>query len=131
MAFALNIGGVDADVIGGDKDLAIRLILRARQLAPCLPEFDDDTPERTAVVAILKGVAARAASIGTGTIASQGRNGTNRSYRDVRSAFFPEDISGLRLLCPDGATQPTRAMPVGSFPTERPLSKLFPEGGYS
>lgn len=131
MAFALTIGGVTVGDLGGDADLMVRLILRARELAPCLPDFAEDTSERTAVIAVLKGVAARAASIGTGTIASQGRNGTSRSYRDVRSAFFPEDISGLRMLCPEGSTQSAHGMPVGSFPTDRPLSRLFPEGDYT
>ncbi len=130
MTFALTIGGVTPDDIGGDTDRAIRLVLRARELAPGLPDFPDDSAERKAVLAVMKGVAERAGVIGTGALASQGRNGTNRSYRDVRSAFFPEDISGLRSLIP-GADTTGRAMPLGSFPTDRPLSKLFPEGGYS
>jgi hypothetical protein len=131
MAFALSIGGVTPEDIGGD-DRAVRIILRALQIAPCLPEFAEDAPERTAVLAILKGVADRAASIGTGTIASQGRNGTNRSYRDVPSAFFPEDISGLRLLCPTGTAPSDPSLPVGSFPKARPTAALFPaEGSYS
>lgn len=130
MVFELSIGGVTAQDIGGDQDDVVLLILRAKELAPCLPAFPANSDERTAVLAIMKAVAKRAASIGTGTIASQGRNGTSRTYRDVRSAFFPENISGLRMLCPDGAPA-QGAMPVGSFPNERPISRLFPEGPYS
>jgi hypothetical protein len=130
MTFSLSIGGVAPEEIGGDQDLAVRLVLRARELAPGVPEFAHFASERTAVLAILKGVYKRAAEIGTSVIASQGRNGTTRSYRDIRSAFFPEDISGLRSLAVDGAPAPS-ALPVGSFPKDRPLSKLFPEGGYT
>jgi hypothetical protein len=131
MAFVLSIGGVTPEDLGGDQDDAVNIILRAKELAPCLPEFAEDTPERTAVLAVLKAVVKRAASIGTGTIASQSRNGTSRSYRDVRSAFFPENISALRMLCPDGTAPSQGALPVGSFPTDRPISRIFPEGRYS
>lgn len=131
MAFELSIGGVTPDDLTGDPNDAVLIIMRAKELAPCLPSFDDGTDEHKAVLAVLMAVAKRAASIGTGTIASQSRNGTSRTYRYVRSAFFPENISALRMLCPDGTAPSQGALPVGSFPIDRPISRIFPEGRYS
>lgn len=130
MTIVLAAGGVQAQDLGPDTDLARRVLLRARRLAPCLADAVADEEKQAEVLAVLKGVYKRAVDIGTGVIASQGRNGTSRSYRDVRSAFTAEDVSDLRFLC-SGADAPAGAMPVGSFPTERPLSKLWPEGPYS
>lgn len=126
MSLVITAAGVSPEDLGTDTDLARRILIRARTVAPWLRTAGEGGELQADVLAILKGVYKRAADIGTGVIASQGRNGTSRSYRDIRSAFWQEDIDNLRSLGPDADT-PRRAMPAGSFPTDRPLSRLFPE----
>ncbi|NLP82592.1 hypothetical protein HF576_01900 [Microbacterium sp. CFH 90308] len=116
--------------LGGDEDLARRILVRARAVAPCITTFELDSDEGKDALAILKGVVARATIVGTGAVASQGRNGTTISFRDIRSSFAQEDLTGLRSLCGvDEAAAP--GLPRGSFPKDRPLAKVWPEGEYS
>jgi len=131
MPVILSAGGVTPDDLKPvDEDTARRVLLRAREVAPCLPSFGVDSELWKDARAILRAVAARAQAAGTGAVASQGRNGTTISYREIKSAFTSEDISGLRFLC--GSCAPAAAQaPVGSFPKARPLNNLWPEGEYS
>lgn len=119
------------DLPGVDDDLARRILVRARGVAPCIDGFAADSEERKNALAILKGVAARAAAIGTGAVSSHGRNGTSISYRDLRSSFAVEDIAGLRSLCSESGAAAAGALARGSFPKDRPVSRLWPEGEYS
>lgn len=131
MTIALAAGGVKHEDLGPDEKLARRILIEARRIAPWLATAGDGSELQKDVLAILDGVYKRAVDIGTGVVASQGRNGTNRSLRDIRDAFFTADIRDLRSLNPDApADAATAGMPLGSFPTDRPLSRLFPEGPY-
>ncbi len=116
--------------LGGDEDLARRILVRARALAPCIDGFEKDTEKWKDAVAILRGVAQVAASPAR-TVASQSRNGTSISFRDIKSAFSDEDVSGLRSLCGGPDTSLLPGLPRGSFPKDRPLEKVWPEGPYS
>lgn len=115
--------------IGSDEQLARRILVRARDIAPCVATLDQESEEGKDAIAILKGVYARATDVGTGAVASRSRNGTSISLRDIKSAFTVEDVSNLRSVCDTPSTP--AGMPRGSFPADRPLAKLWPEGDYS
>lgn len=128
MPLAFASDGIKPIDLGGDEDIARRVLVRARSIAPAIVTFPSGSEPYKDAVAILKAVAKRLAGMGTGTVASQGRNGTSLSTRDIRSAFFLDDIDGLRSLTLDGVeAQSAVGMPLGSFPTERPLSTVWPE----
>lgn len=119
--------GIQPSDIGTDTDIARRVLMRARRIAPCMASWPEALDLRADAIAILKAVYARATIVGTGAIASQSRNGTSISLRQVNSAWTQEDIDDLRTLCDQASATPAGALPLGSFPTERPLSKLWPE----
>jgi hypothetical protein len=75
---------------------------------------------------VLKRVANRWAETGTGAVQSMSRNGTSMTLRDVGHAFAPTDLRDLRLIF--GIPDPAHAGPLGSFPTDRLLSRIWPEG---
>ena len=131
MSIVITAAGVQpSDLAPLDEDSARRILIRAREVAPCLPTVAADSEIQKDALAILRGVGQRAQAIANaGVVASQGRNGTTISYRDIKSAFSDEDISGLRFLC--GDIGGGRVLPQGSFPTARPLANLWPEGEYS
>ncbi|POH63630.1 MULTISPECIES: hypothetical protein [Cryobacterium] len=113
--------------ISSDEDLARRILVRARSIAPCLNSIPEDDDRRLDAIAILKGVIAEVPAPGARRVKSRSRNGTSISYNDVAGAFSPDDILGLRSLC---AAAPS-GLPVGSFPEARPLDRQWPEGSYS
>ncbi|MFD4957144.1 hypothetical protein [Microbacterium sp. NPDC058389] len=117
--------------VGADEQLARRILIRARGIAPCIAGLDVESEEGKDALAILKGVYARAADVGTGAVSSRSRNGTSISLRDIKSAFAVEDIAGLRSLCGDVSVELPAAHARGSFPTDRPVSRLWPEGEYT
>lgn len=119
--------GIAAADVGPDENVARRILMRARRLAPCMATWPEELDLRQDAIAILKAVYARATVIGTGAIASQSRNGTSISLRQINSAWTQEDIDDLRSLCGQASAAPAGALPLGSFPTDRPLSKLWPE----
>lgn len=130
MPLAFSAGRITAAELNiSDEDLVRRVLLRARTIAPCIFSLPEGSEERKDALAILRSVAARASAIeaqGVGVVASQGRNGTSISFRDIKSAFWEEDVEGLRSLC-GAASATTQALPRGSFPKERPASQLWPE----
>lgn len=128
MPLAFASDGIKPVDLGGDEDVARRVLVQARRIAPAIVTFPSGSDPYKDAVAILKAVAKRLAGMGTGTVASQGRNGTSLSNRDIRSAFFADDIDDLRSLTLEGVEPATvTGLPVGSFPTERPLSRIWPE----
>lgn len=132
MSLVLAAAGVTPQDLGSDENLARRILIEARRIAPWLRTVGAGSPVHADVLAILDGVYKRATDIGTGVIASQGRNGTSRSYRDIRSAFFADDIRNLISLDPDSSDdEGYPGLPLGSFPADNPFSGIFPEGPYS
>ena len=130
MSIALaSLGIWAADLLPIDEDIARRVLVRAREIAPGIRTVVPGSEEQRDALAILRGVAARAAGLGAGTVASKGRNGTSISFRDIKSAFFDDDITSLRAIFAMPGEKPA-GMPVGSFPDDRPLRNLWPEGDY-
>lgn len=116
--------------IGSDENAARRILVRARDIAPCLDSLEGE--RRKDAIAILKGVFAELPEPGSGRVRSLSRNGTALTYADIESAFTTEAIAGLRSLC---GTTPTGAargsLPIGSFPESDIIARTWPEGNYS
>jgi hypothetical protein len=113
--------------ISTDEDLARRILVRARSIAPCLNDIPDDDDRKLDAIAILKGVVAEVPAPGARRVRSRGRNGTSISYSDVGGAFSDDDMASLRSLCDAG----TSGLPVGSFPQARAFGREWDEGLYS
>ncbi|UFU03441.1 hypothetical protein LQF12_02185 [Ruania suaedae] len=111
---------VPADLSGVDDAVARRLIVVARSIAPCLDTLEGEA--RLDAIAILQGVAAELPAPGTGRMRQQSRNGTSVSWADYRSAFGPDDRTGLLALC--GAR--AGGGPVGSFPPSTMTRSIWP-----
>lgn len=118
--------------LGGDENLARRVLVRARSIAPCIDSLtdgpgDDDPKPKSDAIAILKGVIAEIPAAGSRRVRSKSRNGTSITYADIASAFTADDVAALRSLC----SAVTSGLPVGSFPTSRPVGRVWPEGDYT
>lgn len=113
---------IDPTDIGSDEDLARRVLVRARSIAPCIDNLTDE-PKRDAI-AVLKGVVAEIPAAGTRRVKSRSRNGTAITYADVASAFTADDVAMLRSLC--GAPAAV-GLPLGSFPAPSGLGRVWPE----
>ena len=118
---------ITPDEISTDTDLARRVLVRARSIAPCLNSIPDGDDRKSDAIAILKGVIAEVPSPGARRVRSRARNGTSISYNDPGGAFSDDDILSLRSLC-DAASN---GLPIGSFPEARPFAREWVEGEYS
>lgn len=117
--------GIQHSDITSDEDLGRSILIRARQIAPQITVVTDGSDQKADAVAVLRLVAKRAAEAGSGAIASQSRNGTSITRREISSAFRSEDLSALRVIF--DIPQPLPAGPVGSFPPAGTLTRLWPE----
>lgn len=113
------------DQVGTDEDLAREVIVVARSIAPCIASFLPDSEEQLDAIAILRRVYAEARARGSRLVQSQRIGPASVEYRSVRSAFEGDAERALRALC---STSPAAGLPVGSFPRDRPISRLWPEG---
>lgn len=111
------------DFPGVAEDVARRVIVAARSIAPCIDSFPDGSEEKKNALAILRGVAAEAPAAGSRRVRSQAIGPARVDYWDAET-WSAQDRADLRSLCP--APRPTGA-PRGSFPRERPISRLWPE----
>lgn len=111
--------------VGTDEDLAREILVNARAIAPCIFTFDDESEEQKDALAILRRVYRDVAARGSRSVATQ-RIGTAAVGYDtaVKSAFQGDPGRNLRSLC--GAASDA-GMPIGSFPSARPLTRLWPE----
>jgi hypothetical protein len=112
--------------ISDDEDLARRILVRARSIAPGLDLIPEDDDRKLDAIAILKGVIAEVPPPGAGRVKSRGRNGTTISYNDPRGAFSDDDMASLRSLV---GTAPA-GLPIGSFPEVRAFGNEWREGRY-
>jgi hypothetical protein len=115
--------------IGGEEDLARRILVRARSIAPCIDSLvdgpgEDDPQPRSDAIAILKGVLAELPTPGSRRTRSMSRNGTSVSYSDLVSAFDVDATVSLRSLC---ASTSRPGLPAGSFPKGGAVRRLWPE----
>lgn len=113
-----------SDFPGVDEDVARRIIVAARSIAPCIDSFEDETENKKNALAILRGVAAEAADRPARTLVSTGVGPMREQYRDIESNFSAEDRRLLRSLC--GAPVAS-GMPRGSFPRGGFVTRLWPE----
>lgn len=113
--------------LGGDEDTARRVLVSARDIAPCIDSFEQGSEEFKNALAILKGVLAEIPKPGSRRTRSMSRNGTSISY-DATDFFTKSDVRMLRALCPraDDAGHSS-----GSFPAKSVASEMWPEGEYS
>ena len=109
--------------IGTDEDLAREVLVVANSIAPCLSSFAEDSEAKKNAVSILRRVYRDAEERGSRMIRSQRIGSAGVDYADVESAFEGQPTRALRALC--AAT--VGGLPLGSFPAERPLQRLWPE----
>jgi hypothetical protein len=109
--------------VGADEDLARELLIMARSIAPCISSFPDDSEEQKDALAILKRVYLECEDRGSRNVKAE-RTGPGSVDWVVRSAFDGDPRTALRALC---AAASTAGQPVGSFPVERPIERLWPE----
>jgi hypothetical protein len=112
--------------ISDDENLARRILVRARSIAPGLNDIPDDDDRRLDVIAILKGVVGEVPRPGERRVRARSRNGTSISYNDLSGAFSDDDMASLRSLV--GAAP--AGLPIGSFPPPRAFTNVWPEDGY-
>ncbi|MDR2294690.1 MAG: hypothetical protein LBE05_05750 [Microbacterium sp.] len=108
--------------LGDDEDLAREILVVARDIAPCLGSLTDEA-EKDAL-SILKRVYKYSAARGSRDVKAQSIGPASVSYADIESAFDGQPRRALRSLCGAAAGG---GMPRGSFPAERPISRLWPE----
>ncbi|WP_291053719.1 hypothetical protein [Herbiconiux sp.] len=111
------------DKLGNDEDLAREVLIVARDIAPCLGSFVEDTEDYKNALAIVRRVYLALAGRGSLFVKGQGIGSARVEYRDIVDAFAGQPTRALRALC-SAAPAPGS---VGSFPTERPLANLWPE----
>jgi hypothetical protein len=106
-----------------EENAARRIILAARSIAPCVDSFADGSEEKKNALAVLQGVADEAPAKGSRRARAQRIGSASVDYWDANT-WRAEDRALLRSLC--GAASPL-GLPRGSFPIERPVSRLWPE----
>lgn len=116
-----------ADLGGTDTDLARRVLVRARTIAPLLDTLDGE--RRLDAIAVLKGVIAEIPRPGESRLRGVTRNGTGKTFDAPSSWFSADDELSLRSLFETETT--TNSGPAGHFPAGRPLAGLWPEERYS
>lgn len=113
------------DKVGADEDLAREVLIVAHDIAPCIDSFEDDSEPQKNALAILKRVYKEIARRGSMHVRSQSVASASVTYADVASAFDGQPRRALKALC---GVQPAAGLPRGSFPSARPISRLWPEG---
>lgn len=113
------------DQIGDDEDLAREVIIVAKDIAPCISSFADDSEEQKDALAVLRRVYKDIAGRGNRLVKSQRIGSAAVDYGTVESAFAGQPRRALRALCAAGDATPGTSR--ASFPTERPLAKMWPE----
>lgn len=114
--------------ISSDEDLGRRVLMSARIIAPCLDTIDPASEKGRDAIAVLKGVIAELPAAGSRYTRSLSRNGTSMSFAAIEAAFDTDSRASLRALC-GLASGP--ALPMGSFPADSPVGRVWPEGLYS
>jgi hypothetical protein len=110
--------------IGNDEDLAREVLVVAHDIAPCLSSLADGSEERANAVSILKRVYRDSETRGSRMIKGQRICSAGVDYSDVSSAFEGQPTRALRALCTAARGS---GLARASFPTERPISRLWPE----
>jgi hypothetical protein len=112
------------EMIGDDEDLAREVLIIARDIAPCVSSFAEYSEQERDALAILRRVYKDIAARGSRFVKGQRIGSAAVDYADIESAFDGQPRRALRALC--GAAAATGA-PRGSFPTDRPIARIWPE----
>lgn len=118
-----------SDINGVDEDLARRVIVAARTIAPCLDSLvdgpgDDDPKPKSDAIAILRAVAREGIARGSRLVKSQRIGPAWVEYTSADSWFSPDDRTSLRSLC---ELTTTAGLPLGQFPKSTVVTNLWPE----
>ncbi len=111
--------------VGANEDLAREVLIVARTIAPCLATVEEGSELKKDALAVIRRVYNELSGRGNTLVKSQRMGPAAVEYRDVESAFAGQPTRALRALC--GASR-TSGHSVGSFPTDRPISRVWPEG---
>ncbi|MGV8852829.1 MAG: hypothetical protein ACOH1M_09730 [Rhodoglobus sp.] len=111
------------DIPAVAEDVARRIIVAARSIAPCIDSFLEGSEEKKNAIAILRGVAAEIPVAGSRRVRSQRMGPASADYWNA-DTWLPEDRRNLRSLC---SAVSSAGNPIGSFPQERALANLWPE----
>jgi hypothetical protein len=115
------------DLTGVDENVARRIIVAARSIAPCIDSFADGSEEKKNAIAILLGVAGDLPTSGSRRVKSQRIGSAAVEYWNANT-WLEEDRDALRSLCPSATSL---GLPRGSFPKVSVISNTWPEGEYS
>lgn len=118
---------IPADLGGTDPDLARRVLIRARTIAPLLDTLEGE--RRLDAIAVLKGVIAEIPAPGERRLRGMTRNGTAVTLGDPSSWFGPDDEISLRSLFE--TIDAPAAAPMGAFPIDDLFPSLWPGERYS
>ena len=116
---------VTATDIGGDEDLARRVLAVARTFAPCIVNFDKDSEDGKTAIAFLKAAVTEVKIRGARAVKGQATGSSRVDYVVDGSIFSTDDRAALSALC--AASIPSGALPAGKFPLERPVGRAWPE----
>ena len=111
--------------LGGDESLARRVLAYVRTFAPCIATLDPDTEDGKTAVVILQAVVAEVKARGHRGVKSQATGSSRVEYVVDAGTFSLDDRDALRALC--GAQAGSGGGPVGSFPRERPVGRVWGE----
>lgn len=109
--------------VGADEDLAREVLVVAADIAPCIASFADDSEQQKNAISILKRVYQDIEGRGARHVRREQAGSVSIEY-SVEDAFEGRPTRALRALCAAGTD---RGHSVGSFPLERPLSRIWPE----
>lgn len=112
-------------MLGDDEDLARRVLIHARIIAPCLDSLPGDSEEQKNALAILRGIVTDVAGRGSRFVRSEGVLGASVSWERSASYFEPADRIGLQSLC--GIAPTSAALSRASFPRAGLVSQIWPE----
>jgi hypothetical protein len=114
--------------LGRDEDLAREVLILARDIAPCLDSFADESEPQKNVIAILRRVYKEITDRGSRFVKGQRIGPASIEYAAIASAFDGHPRRALQALCAAESEEASRtALPLGSFPLERPVGRIWPE----
>lgn len=113
------------DQVGTNEDLAREVLIIARDIAPCISSLEADSEDGKNALAVLRRVYKDTLARGSTLIKAQRIGPASVDYSTVSSAFEGNPTRALRAIC-QARRKPAHSL--GSFPTDRPISRLWPEG---
>lgn len=113
------------DALGVDEDLARRVLVHARIIAPCIDALAEGSEEHKDALAILRGIVTDVDGRGSRFVRSEGVLGASVSYAVSASYFEASDRIGLQSLC--GVDVTAAVVSRASFPKAGLVAQIWPE----